>query len=63
MTKAEALARVAQHVAGLLQGGTFEESTGVMPGEKLSSGDEERLAEAVEELVARLYRMGSGGRS
>lgn len=58
MTKGEALAEVANHVAGMLAGGTFEESTGMQPGQ-VSDADAARLSEAVEDIIGRLYRMGT----
>lgn len=62
MTQDEAVHEVATWAAGMLQGGTFAEATGLEP-DSLSDADVERLGKAVETVVDRLYRMGKGGRS
>lgn len=62
MTKGQALAVVASHMAGLMTAGTFEENTGVMDCDHISEADEARLSWAIEEVTGRLYRMGSQDR-
>jgi len=60
MTRAEALRRVSDHVAGWVSGADFSEATGLDPAdlEDLSPADEERLGWAVATVIDRLYRMG-----
>lgn len=52
---------VAAHVAGNLLAGTLEEATGFTEPdqERLSPADLERLADAMDEVARRLYRMGT----
>lgn len=58
MNRDQAVRFVAAHVAGLLQGGTFEESVGHGQ-EWFTEADVERLGEAIGVVTARLHRMGA----
>jgi hypothetical protein len=58
VNKQQAVKYVAAHLAGLLQGGTFEESVGHGQ-EWFSEADVERLGEAIEVVMERLHRMGA----
>jgi hypothetical protein len=58
MTRQQALAQVADWIAGNLEGATFEEATGIHDLDKLSDADADRLAWAVEEVGRRLRHMG-----
>lgn len=60
MNQQEAIAHVAAHAAGFLQGGDFAEATGFEP-DSVSDADAERLGAAVGIVVERLYRMGTRG--
>jgi hypothetical protein len=61
VTKQEAVRLVASHVAGNLLAGSLEEATGLTEPdqERMSAADLERLADAIDAVGARLYRMGT----
>lgn len=57
MNQREAIRQVARHAASTIQGSTLAEATGIEEYE-MSDADAERLSNAVEYVVQRLYRMG-----
>lgn len=61
MTKGEALAKVAGYVAGNVAAGDLEDVTGLSQPEQdeLSDADLDRLEWAKDQVVRRLFRMGS----
>jgi hypothetical protein len=61
VTKGEAVAKVADRLAGELLSGSFEEMTGFCE-DDVSQADYDRLVEAVDEVANRLYRMGRARR-
>lgn len=62
MTKGEALAKVACHMAGLIGAGDIEEATGLLVSEQeaMSAADIARIEWAMDEVQRRLCRMGTG---